>query len=64
VTLLEGQHRVLVAEEIAGAGVDLLRERFDVDVALGLSGEELAERIGGYEGIVIRSATRLDAGLI
>jgi D-3-phosphoglycerate dehydrogenase len=56
--------KVLIAEEIADAGVDLLREQFDVDVALGLSVEELAGRIGAYDGIVIRSATRLDAGLI
>jgi D-3-phosphoglycerate dehydrogenase len=64
VTLLGGEQRVLVAEQIADSGVELLRERFDVDVALGLSREELAERIGGYHGILIRSATRLDAEMI
>jgi D-3-phosphoglycerate dehydrogenase / 2-oxoglutarate reductase len=56
--------KVLVAEEIADAGVELLRERFDVDLGLGWSERELAERIGVYDGIVIRSATRLDAELI
>jgi len=64
VTLLGEQYRVLVAEQIAESGVELLRERFEVDVGLGLSREELAERIGEYHGILIRSATRLDAGLI
>jgi D-3-phosphoglycerate dehydrogenase len=64
VTLLGEHYRVLVAEQIADAGVDLLRERFEVDVGVGWSAEELAERIGGYDGIVIRSATRLDAGMI
>ena len=44
--------------------MELLRERFEVDVGLGWSREELAERIGGYHGIVIRSATQLDAELI
>jgi D-3-phosphoglycerate dehydrogenase len=63
-SLLGGQYRVLVAERIADAGVELLRERFDVDVGVDWSSDELAERIGGYDGIVIRSATRLDAGLI
>ncbi len=63
-SLLGEQYRVLVAEEIADAGVELLRERFEVDVGLGWSRDELAERIGGYDGIVIRSATRLDAELI
>jgi D-3-phosphoglycerate dehydrogenase len=53
--------RVLVREPIAQAGIDLLRERFDVDV----DGEpDLAETIGGYDAIVIRSATRLDRELI
>jgi D-3-phosphoglycerate dehydrogenase len=56
--------RVLVKEKLADSGVDLLREHFDVD--LGDEWEEgaLAERIGGYEGIVIRSATKLTADLI
>ena len=56
--------RVLIREPIAEAGVQLLRERFDVDVATDWSGEELAERIGDYHGILIRSATRLTADLI
>ena len=64
VTLLGEQHRVLVAEPIADAGVALLRERFEVDLGAGWSREELARRIGDYHGIVIRSATRLDAELI
>ena len=63
-SLLAGQYRILVAEQIADSGVDLLREQFQVDVATGLSAEELADRIGGYHGILIRSATQLDAGLI
>jgi D-3-phosphoglycerate dehydrogenase len=53
--------RVLVREEIADAGVELLRSRFDVDV----DGESaLEEIIGGYDAIVIRSQTKLDADLI
>ena len=58
------QYRVLVAERIADSGVELLRERFEVDVGLDWSREELVERIGDYHGVVIRSATRLDAELI
>jgi D-3-phosphoglycerate dehydrogenase len=53
--------RVLVREEIADAGVELLRSRFDVDV----DGESpLEEIIGGYDAIVVRSQTKLDADLI
>jgi D-3-phosphoglycerate dehydrogenase len=62
--MLTESYKVLVAEQIADSGVELLRERFSVDVSLGLSRAELAERIGDYHGILIRSATRLDADLI
>jgi D-3-phosphoglycerate dehydrogenase / 2-oxoglutarate reductase len=53
--------RVLVREPIAEAGVELLRERFDVD--LDLDGD-LGARIGDYDAIIVRSATRLTADLI
>jgi D-3-phosphoglycerate dehydrogenase / 2-oxoglutarate reductase len=53
--------RVLVREPIAEAGIALLRECFDVDVD---ANGDLAERIGDYDAIVIRSATKLDADLI
>jgi D-3-phosphoglycerate dehydrogenase / 2-oxoglutarate reductase len=56
-----GRPRVLVAEPIAEAGVALLRERFDVDV--GVDGD-LADRIGDYDALVVRSATRVDGPLI
>ena len=53
--------RVLVREAIAPAGVDLLREHFDVDVD---PDSDLAEIIGRYDAIVVRSATKLTADLI
>ena len=53
--------RVLVREEISEAGVDLLRSRFDVDVDAETALEEI---IGGYDAIVVRSATKLTAELI
>ena len=56
--------RVLVVEDIGAPGVALLREHFDVEVGIGWSSEQLAERIGAFEGILIRSATWLDAGLL
>ena len=63
-TPLTEQYRILVKEQIADSGVDLLRERFDVDLGMEWTDEELAERIGAYHGILIRSATRLTAELI
>jgi D-3-phosphoglycerate dehydrogenase len=56
--------RVLVKEKIAESGVDLLRSNFDVDLGLEMSDEELRERIGAYDAILIRSATKLTADLI
>ncbi|MGH2948826.1 MAG: phosphoglycerate dehydrogenase [Solirubrobacteraceae bacterium] len=56
--------RVLVKEKIADSGVALLRERFEVDLGLEWDDAELADRIGAYHGILIRSATRLTADLI
>jgi D-3-phosphoglycerate dehydrogenase len=53
--------RVLVREPIAEAGVDLLRRRFDVDVD---GDSDLAATIGRYDGIVVRSATKITAELI
>jgi len=65
VALADGQRpRVLVKEKIGDSGVALLREHFDVDVGTDWSDEQLAERIGDYDGIVIRSATKLTAELM
>jgi D-3-phosphoglycerate dehydrogenase len=50
--------KVLVAEKIGEPGVALLREHFDVD-----EGDRL-DRIGDYDGILIRSATKLTADVI
>jgi D-3-phosphoglycerate dehydrogenase / 2-oxoglutarate reductase len=56
--------RVLVKEKIGDSGVELLREHFDVEIGVDWSEQQLAERIGDYDGIVIRSATKMTAELI
>jgi D-3-phosphoglycerate dehydrogenase len=56
--------RVLVAEKIGESGIDLLREHFDVDLGVGWDRSELEQRIGEYDGILIRSATKLDGDLL
>jgi D-3-phosphoglycerate dehydrogenase len=53
--------RVLVREEIAPAGLELLRQRFEVDED---GDSDLARIIDRYDAIVIRSATKLTADLI
>jgi D-3-phosphoglycerate dehydrogenase / 2-oxoglutarate reductase len=59
-----GRARVLVAEKIGDSGMELLKAHFDVELGAGWSREELADRIGDFDGILIRSATKLDAELI
>ena len=56
--------KVLVAEKIGDSGVELLRRHFDVELGTDWSAQELAERIGAYHGILIRSATAMNAELI
>jgi D-3-phosphoglycerate dehydrogenase len=60
----EERLKVLVRENIGDSGVELLREHFDVDLGFDWNDEQLAERIGAYHGILIRSATKLTAELI
>jgi D-3-phosphoglycerate dehydrogenase len=56
--------KVLVAEKVGASGIELLREHFDVDTAFDQDDFDLAARIGEYDGILIRSATKMDANLI
>lgn len=62
--MLHEQYKVLVKEKIADSGVRLLSDRFAVDVGTDWADSELDERIGGYDAILIRSATQLTADLI
>ncbi len=56
--------KVLITEALAESGVEQLEREFDVDVLLNLSPEGLLEKIGSYDGLIIRSATRVTAGVI
>jgi D-3-phosphoglycerate dehydrogenase / 2-oxoglutarate reductase len=60
----DGRLKVLVKEKIGDSGVALLREHFDVELGTDWGEDELAERIGAYHGILIRSATKMTAELI
>lgn len=52
--------RVLVTEEIAAGGLDVLRSAgHEVDVALGLSPASLVESVPGASALIIRSATKV-----
>jgi D-3-phosphoglycerate dehydrogenase / 2-oxoglutarate reductase len=57
--------KVLVKEKIGDSGIELLRESgLEVDLGMEWSDGELESRIGDYDGILIRSATKLDDGLL
>ena len=57
--------KVLVREKIGDSGVDLLRDAgFEVEVGTDWTGEELARRIAEFDGMLIRSGTKLTADLI
>ncbi len=62
--MAEAKPKVLVKEKIADSGVELLRADFDVELGLEMTDDELDDRIGEFDGIVIRSATKLTADLI
>ncbi|MDD4875604.1 MAG: phosphoglycerate dehydrogenase [Dehalococcoidales bacterium] len=56
--------KVLVADSISNAGIDILRSCAQVDVKTGLKPEEIISIIGDYEAIVVRSQTRVTAEII
>ncbi|MCU0575718.1 MAG: phosphoglycerate dehydrogenase [Desulfobacterota bacterium] len=57
--------KILVSDKLSDAGVEILkRGGFTVDVKTGLKPEELKEIIGGYDALVVRSATKVSAEII
>jgi D-3-phosphoglycerate dehydrogenase / 2-oxoglutarate reductase len=57
--------RVLVAEPIGASGMEVLEVAgLDVERGFDWTREQLEQRIADYDAIVIRSATKVDAGLI
>jgi D-3-phosphoglycerate dehydrogenase len=53
--------RILVADAISEAGVDLLRRSpgFEVTVRTGMDPAELADTLGAFDAVLVRSATKL-----
>jgi len=57
--------RVLIADKLSPAAVDIFRQRgVDADVKTGLSKDELLKIIGDYDGLAVRSATKADKDVI
>ncbi|MDH7600284.1 MAG: hydroxyacid dehydrogenase, partial [Sedimentisphaerales bacterium] len=53
--------KILVADPIAKEGIDLLKAAGDVDVTVktGLSEDELAAQIGQFDGVIVRSESKI-----
>ena len=56
--------KVLVADPIAPEGIEILKKHAEVDVKTGLKPEELISIIGEYEGLMVRSETKVTAKVI
>ncbi len=58
--------RILVADKLASQALDRLKSTDDVeaDVRLGLSPEELADVVGDYDGMIIRSSVKVTAAVL
>ena len=56
--------RILVADPIGAEGVELLKTRADVDVKTGMEPPELLAVIAEYDGLVVRSETKVTKEVI
>jgi len=57
--------KVLVSDNLSQKGVEILKKAgLDVEVKTGMKPDELAENIGNYHGLVVRSATKVTSKII
>ncbi len=56
--------KVLVADPIDKAGVEALKAEVEVDVKTGLKQDDLIKIVGEYDGMIVRSETRVTAEVI
>jgi D-3-phosphoglycerate dehydrogenase len=57
--------KVLISDKLSPTAAELLRERgLEVDVRVGLAPAELVACIGAYDGLAVRSASKVDAEVL
>ena len=57
--------KVLIADDLSPRAAEIFRARgIEADVEIGLGAAELARRIASYDGLAVRSATKVTAELI
>ncbi|MCP5144270.1 MAG: phosphoglycerate dehydrogenase [Gammaproteobacteria bacterium] len=59
-------YKIFIADKLGPEGVDLLKQQSDaeVDFAPGLSEAEVIERIGRYDAVIVRSATKIKGAVL
>ncbi|MFC2047529.1 hypothetical protein ACFLTK_04570, partial [Chloroflexota bacterium] len=56
--------RILVSDQIATEGVEILRQCAEIDIELRQSPEQLQSIIGNYDALIVRSQTKVTAAII
>jgi D-3-phosphoglycerate dehydrogenase / 2-oxoglutarate reductase len=57
--------KVLISDKLSSVAAEVFTARgIDVDVQPGLGPQELVEIIGAYDGLAVRSATKVSAGIV
>ncbi len=58
--------KVLVSDDVSENGIEILRKSpvLEVDVKIGMKKDELLKVIGAYDGLIIRSATKVTADVV
>ncbi|HHX76884.1 MAG TPA: phosphoglycerate dehydrogenase, partial [Firmicutes bacterium] len=56
--------KILVSDPLSPEGIKILKEDFTVEEKPGLSAQEIISIIGEYEGLVVRSGTKVTAEII
>lgn len=56
--------RILICDQIAQVGVDMLQDHFAIDLKCGIAPVELLNSIYKYDAVVVRSATQITSAII
>jgi len=61
-----GKLRVLVADQLSAEGIKILQAEpgLDIEIKTGLAPKDLAAIVGPYDGLIVRSATKVTAEVI
>ncbi|MFZ5965567.1 MAG: phosphoglycerate dehydrogenase [Bacillota bacterium] len=61
---MENRKRVIITERMDEEGIKLLKQEVDVDVCFHIPREELLAKIHEYDGLIVRSVTKVDRELM